>query len=299
MKHPYYILDVFSDEAFGGNQLAVLPRAAGISTEGMQKIALEFNFAETSFVFPADDETTSARVRIFTPRFEVDFAGHPTVGTACALVYGGHLSGPDIILGENIGPVPVRIDRIGDLLRGTLTTSTALEQPASKPDQDALAQLLSLENADIDDGFFAGAGLNFCYAQLASRDAVDRARIDMSSWRDHFADSWSPHIYLFSGEMEDGAELYARMFAPAAGIDEDPATGSAVVALVGVAALKSRTPDSRFSLSVLQGVHMGRPSTMSASANLDNGILTSLSVGGATCLVATGEIEVGDKWLEQ
>ena len=299
MKYPYYIVDVFSDEAFGGNQLAVLPRAAGISAEGMQKIALEFNFAETSFVFPPDDETTSARVRIFTPRFEVDFAGHPTVGTACALVYGGQLSGPDIILGENIGPVPVRVDRIGDLLRGTLTTSTALEQPATRPDQDALAQLLSLENADIDDGFFAGAGLNFCFAHLASRDAVDRARIDMSSWRDHFADSWSPHIYLFSGDMEDGAELYARMFAPAAGIDEDPATGSAVVALVGVAASKSRTPDSRFSLSVLQGVHMGRPSTMSASANLDNGILTSLSVGGASCLVATGEIEVGDKWLEQ
>ncbi len=298
MKYPYYIVDVFSAEAFGGNQLAVLPEATGISAAGMQKIAREFNFAETSFVFPADDKTTSARVRIFTPQFEVDFAGHPTVGTACALVYGGQLSGPDIILGENVGPISVRIDRSGELLSGTLTTTAPLEQPASKPDQNALAELLSLDKADVSDGFFAGAGFNFCYAHLASRDAVDRARIDIQPWRDHFADSWSPHIYLFSGEMADGAELYARMFAPAAGIDEDPATGSAVVALVGVAALRSRTPASRFALSVLQGVHMGRHSTMSASADLDSGALTSLSVGGATCLVATGEMEVGDKWLE-
>lgn len=298
MKYLFYIIDVFSNEAFGGNQLAVLPNAVGIGAPGMQNIAREFNFAETSFVFPPADHTASARVRIFTPRFEVDFAGHPTVGTACALVYGGHLSGPDIILEENVGPVSVRIERNGDLLSGTLTTTAPLDQPDLEPDSHALAGVLSLNDTDLLEAFFAGAGLNFCYARLASRDAVDRACIDMQAWRNHFAGAWSPHIYLFSGDMADGAEIYARMFAPAAGIDEDPATGSAVAALVGVAASRSRTSSGQFSLSVLQGVRMGRPSTLMAAAGLKGGSPVSLSVGGAACMVATGEIEVADKWLE-
>src|SRR5688572_18028678 len=90
MKYSFYIVDVFSRSAFGGNQLAVLPAATGISTTGMQKIAREFNFAETTFVLPAKDRKNTCKVRIFTPKAEVAFAGHPTVGTACALVMGGH-----------------------------------------------------------------------------------------------------------------------------------------------------------------------------------------------------------------
>src|SRR5215469_10826119 len=86
VKYPFHIVDVFSSTPFGGNQLAVLPKAAGISTEGMQKIAREFNFGETTFVLPKNDPANTCRVRIFSPRAELDFAGHPTVGTACALV---------------------------------------------------------------------------------------------------------------------------------------------------------------------------------------------------------------------
>ena len=91
MKYPFHIVDVFSSTPFGGNQLAVLPDAAGISTEGMQKIAREFNFGETTFVLPKNDPANTCRVRIFTPRAELDFAGHPTVGTACALVMKQHV----------------------------------------------------------------------------------------------------------------------------------------------------------------------------------------------------------------
>ena len=86
MKYPFHLVDVFSSTPFGGNQLAILPDATGISTEGMQKIAREFNFPESTFVLPKNDPRTSYRVRIFTPRAELDFAGHPTIGTACALV---------------------------------------------------------------------------------------------------------------------------------------------------------------------------------------------------------------------
>src|SRR5690349_14377911 len=109
MKYPFHIVDVFSSTPFGGNQLAVLPDAAGISTEGMQKIAREFNFGETTFVLPRNGRAHTYRVRIFTPRAELAFAGHPTVGTACALVMKHHVRPSDsirLILEENVGPVP-------------------------------------------------------------------------------------------------------------------------------------------------------------------------------------------------
>jgi trans-2,3-dihydro-3-hydroxyanthranilate isomerase len=111
MKYTFHIVDVFSSTPFGGNQLAVLPDAAGISTEGMQKIAREFNFGETAFVLPKNDPNTY-RVRIFSPRTELDFAGHPSVGTACALVMKQHVRLSDpirLILEENVGPVIVDV----------------------------------------------------------------------------------------------------------------------------------------------------------------------------------------------
>src|SRR5580692_521172 len=107
MRYPFYIVDVFSTTPFGGNQLAVLPDATGISTEGMQKIAREFNFGETTFVLSKNAAANTYRARIFTPRAELDFAGHPTIGTACALVMKQHVQLSDpirLILEENVGP---------------------------------------------------------------------------------------------------------------------------------------------------------------------------------------------------
>src|SRR5205085_4182329 len=114
VKYSFHIVDVFSSTPLGGNQLAVLPNAAGISTEGMQKIAREFNFGETTFVLPKKDPANTCRVRIFTPRTELDVAGHPSVGTACALVMKQHVGPGDsirLILEENVGPVTVDVAR--------------------------------------------------------------------------------------------------------------------------------------------------------------------------------------------
>ena len=239
MKYRFYILDVFTRTSFGGNQLAVLPDARGLSTAGMQKVAREFNFSETTFVFPPTNETATARVRIFTPNAEVDFAGHPTVGTACALRYGGHTDSDCVILEENVGRIPVRISSDEGVLYGMLTSDAPLEHPSDKPPIASLAAVLSLDRDDVLDGFFAGAGLNFCFAHLTSKKAVDRASVDKQAWVGLLSDAWSPELFFFSGELNSGAEIYARTFAPAHGIEEDPATGSAVAALVGVAGLRS------------------------------------------------------------
>ncbi|MEH6631489.1 MAG: PhzF family phenazine biosynthesis protein [Halopseudomonas aestusnigri] len=292
MKYPFYIVDVFSSRPFGGNQLAVLPNATGLSTEAMQKIAREFNFAESTFVFPSRDERATAKVRIFTPKAEVDFAGHPTVGTACALLYGGHIKTHDIILEENIGLVPVAIVKNGKILNGTLTNTSPLAYPSHQPDLTSLKKVLSLENGDVLSGCFAGVGLNFCFAQLSSRETVDRAEIDKAAWKDLLSDQWSSNLFLYAGDAVQNGEIYARMFAPALGIEEDPATGSAIAALAGVAAINLGFNEGELSFSVLQGVAMGRRSEITATAVVKNSKLISVGVGGATSFTASGEIEV-------
>src|SRR6202789_285271 len=132
MTYTFHIVDVFRSTPFSGNQLAVLPDAAGISTEGMQRIAREFNFGETTFVLPKNDPANTCRVRIFTPRAKLDFAGHSTVGTACALVMKRHVRPGDpirLILEENVGPVTVDVAQRSGGFHGTLTLSGKMGAP--------------------------------------------------------------------------------------------------------------------------------------------------------------------------
>jgi trans-2,3-dihydro-3-hydroxyanthranilate isomerase len=301
MKYKYYIVDVFSPAQFAGNQLAVLPEASGISPAGMQKIAREFNFAETAFVLPPADPAHTCRVRIFTPNAELPFAGHPTIGTACVLAMGGHCGAGEtfsLTLEEGVGPVAVGVARRAEGWWGELTLTGGFEQRDFAPGNRDIAAVLSLEPDEVIGAFFASAGLPFCFAQLTSSEAVDRAAIDRAAWAAQLGQAWSSNVFFFSGELRDGAELYARMCAPAKGIDEDPATGSACAALVGVAMSRAGGPGGAISLRVVQGVAMGRRSEIHASARKDGGKVTSISVGGATAYTAEGEIEVGSAWLD-
>jgi trans-2,3-dihydro-3-hydroxyanthranilate isomerase len=267
VKYPFHIVDVFSSTPFGGNQLAVLPDAAGISTEGMQKIAREFNFGETSFVLPKNDPASTCRVRIFTPRAELDFAGHPTVGTACALVMKHvmkqhvRVSAPiRFILEENVGPVTVDVAQRNGEFHGTLTLSAKIEAPTGAPSPTDLAAVLSIEPAEVRQVFFAGVGVPFCFAQLSSNEVVDRAAINRVAWAATLSRAWSPHVFFFAGKLQDGGKLYARMCAPALGVEEDPATGSACAALVGAMASKPDFAGTVYRLSIQQGVSMGHRS---------------------------------------
>jgi trans-2,3-dihydro-3-hydroxyanthranilate isomerase len=297
MKYAFHIVDVFSSAPFGGNQLAVLPDAAGISKEGMQKIAREFNFGETTFVLPKIDPANTCQVRIFTPRAELNFAGHPTVGTACALVMKQHerLSDPiRLILEENVGPVTVDVAQRNGEFHGTLTLmlSGKIEAPTDAPSPTDLAAVLAIKPAEVSQVFFAGVGVPFCFAQLSSNEVVDRAAINRAAWSATLARAWGPHIFFFAGDLRDGGKLYARMCAPALGVEEDPATGSACAALVGAMASKPEFAGMAYRLSIQQGVSMGRRSEIEAEARKSESVVTSVSVGGATAYIASGEIEV-------
>ncbi len=295
MKYTFHIVDVFSSTPFGGNQLAVLPDAAGISAEGMQKIAREFNFGETTFVLPENEPANTCRVRIFTPRAELDFAGHPTIGTACALVMKQHVRLGDpirLILEENVGPVTVDVAQRNGGLHGTLTLSGKIDAPTGAPRPTDLAAVLSIEPAEVNQVFFAGVGLPFCFVELSSNGVVDRAAINRTAWAATLSRAWSPHVFLFAGNLRDGGKLYARMCAPALGVEEDPATGSACAALVGAMASKPDFDGMIYRLSIEQGVSMGRRSDIEAEARKRADVVTSVSVCGATTYIASGEIEV-------
>src|SRR5687767_5762382 len=279
IMHRFIIADVFTDQPFSGNQLAVFPDAQGLSDRAMQAIAREFNFPESTFVLPGN------RVRIFTPKNEMAFAGHPTVGTAAVLAHLGRVRGR-VVLQEGVGPVPVEIEKRGALFHARFTIETPVEMPAQRPERAAAAAALSLPENAVLDTWFASGGVRFCFVMLTDKAAVDRAQLDRAAWVKHFKAAWAPQLYFFAGNV------YARMFAPQLGIEEDPATGSAAVALAGVLAARLPQPDGVLSWQIDQGVAMGRPSRLEATAEKRAGKVVRVKVGGASVISAEGTMNV-------
>jgi trans-2,3-dihydro-3-hydroxyanthranilate isomerase len=197
-----------------------------------------------------------------------------------------------LILEENVGPVRVDVAQRNGGFHGTLTLSGRIESPAGAPSPAEVAAVLSVEPAEVNQVFLAGAGVPFCFAQLTSNEVVDRAAINRAAWAATLSRAWSPHIFFFAGDLRDGGKLYARMWAPALGIEEDPATGAACAALVGAMASKHDFGGAAYHLSIQQGVSMGRRSEIEAEARKSGSIVTSVSVGGAAANIASGEIEV-------
>lgn len=298
MRYDYVIVDVFSAKQFGGNQLAILLDATGITAEGMQLITREFNYPETTFVLPPSDAGCVRRVRIFTPGGEVPFAGHPTVGTACALVMTGICEPGEVRLDEGIGVVPVTVELHQEALTGTLSLDRGPELSDDVAPAQDIASALGIAEDDVRGAFCASVGIRFAFIELSGREAVDRASLNESKWRQAFAGRWATNLYIYSGKLEDNGQLYARMFAPALGIPEDPATGSAVAALAGAAVLRAGGAAPSLRLRVRQGVKMGRPSMIQALAQAQDGKVRNIEVAGTSTFVAEGRISVPEEYLE-
>ncbi len=296
MTHRYVIADVFTETAFGGNQLAVFPDGRGLSDRAMQALAREFNFSEATFVLPPQDPGHTWRVRIFTPKAEIPFAGHPTVGTAAVLARRGlvEMSGDaaTIVFEEGIGPVTVEIQLRGAATFARFVMENEVESPPTPPSRKAAAAALSLPEEAVKEAWFAGIGVPFCFVHLANRETVDRAVLDRAAWSANFAKAWSPNLYFFAGDLAAGSRLYVRMFAPAYGIEEDPATGSGAATLAACLAGRLRNRSGIFMWQIDQGVAMGRPSRIEASAEKREGRTINVKVGGSTVLVGEGSITV-------
>jgi trans-2,3-dihydro-3-hydroxyanthranilate isomerase len=294
----YYICDVFTDTRFGGNQLAVLPEAQGLSDRQMQQIAREFNFSESTFVLPPE-RGHDRRVRIFTPTAEIPFAGHPNVGTAFTLATTGALGSIDgsrtITFEEKAGLVPITITRRD----GNIWCELSAPLPLSLGPvvaRELLAAAVSLSTEDVITATHppqvASVGLPFIVAELRSRAALERARVNGPGLDAIKALGVVPdiHLYVRSGDEFD---LRTRMFAPYDGVPEDPATGSANCALAALLTQERKESTGAFKYRIAQGVEMGRPSVLEARSEKRDGAVSGTWIGGASVLVSEGTIEVG------
>jgi trans-2,3-dihydro-3-hydroxyanthranilate isomerase len=300
-KYRFVTADVFTDKPFGGNQLAVLPDARGLSDEQMFALAREFNFSESTFVFPPENGGTR-KLRIWTPGGEVPFAGHPTVGTAHVLAAIGEIAlegeTTRIVFEENVGPVPVSIRGSGGQpVFAQLSVAKLPEVGPPVPTRETLAEILSLEAKDLLGGHFApqavSCGLPFVFVPLKDRAAVKRSRIRVEQWERTLGNAWASMIMVFSRDPErEGSDIRARMYAPGISVPEDPATGSACAALGGYLAARDGRQDGTLRWVVEQGFEMGRPSILEIEVDKAGGKITAVRVGGASVIMSEGEISV-------
>jgi trans-2,3-dihydro-3-hydroxyanthranilate isomerase len=289
---------VFTRRRYAGNPLAVVLDPAGLDGAAMQAVAREFNLSETVFVLPPADPAHRARLRIFTPASELPFAGHPTVGTAVLLNrIDGAAGRREIVVEEGIGPVRCAVEAIdADTGRARFELARLPAEAGAVGNRAAIAAALSLAEDDIGfDAFVPGrwsAGVVFAFVPLAGLDAMRRCRANTAHWSAAFGEGHGTGAYMFCRETaEPGHAFHTRMFAPLAGIPEDPATGSGAAALAGIVARYGRMADGDHELVIEQGYEMGRPSLIRLSMTVKGGQLTAGAISGEAVVVSEGTIE--------
>jgi trans-2,3-dihydro-3-hydroxyanthranilate isomerase len=294
MTHRFHIVDVFAETLHAGNTLAVVRDAADLEPGAMQRIAREFGFSETTFIVsdPRTADPAGVHVRIFTPQVELPFAGHPTLGTAW--VIREHLAGgrpAAVALALGVGRVAVAFDAEpggGEVAWLTAPAVSLGERLAA----ERIAPALGLAAADFDPALpiqRAQAGPAFLFVPLRRRESLTRVRIDLQALARSAGLSATTGVYLFAREAEDPANhVRARMFFEAAGLREDPATGSAT-ACFGAYLLAHGAYGAQLSLRIEQGVEMGRPSLLRLEAS-GSGEATRIRVGGRVIESSRGEL---------
>lgn len=295
----YATLDVFTETPLAGNPLAVVLDAEGLDDAAMQAIAAEFNLSETVFVLPPTEERHRARLRIFTPTQELAFAGHPTVGTAVLLALGDRRAEiADAVafgLEETVGVVPCVVETGEGRGRARFRLPRLPESWGEEPDATALATALNLSPSEI--GFARhrpsrySAGTPFHLVPVQGLNALARARTSAEAMVE--ALGAGSKVFLYTGETGDAAHSFrARMFAPAAGIAEDPATGGAVAAFAGALMQFEPLGSGTHDLVIAQGIEMGRPSEIALQLTIEDGALRAAEIGGSAVLVSEGVLHL-------
>lgn len=295
-KRAYAVYDVFTDMAYAGNPLAVVFETAGLDTEAMQKIAAEFNLSETVFVLPAEEDDSTARLRIFMPRGELPFAGHPTIGGTIAICERDGMDGTtELILEEEVG-------KIHCLYKPGVIGHAQFELPVlPKPEPtmmsvDAAAAALGIDVSDIgfDNHFLSqwNAGKAYLCVPVKDAEVLKRVVFNEALWLSNFPGEDPlivdcPYIYCRQAE-NDKFSIQARMFGPHHGIPEDPATGSAAASLCGALNMFDNFADDCGQYSIKQGVEMGRPSQIEVEIDCQNGAISAARIGGHAVKVAEG-----------
>jgi trans-2,3-dihydro-3-hydroxyanthranilate isomerase len=300
----FVTVDVFTAKRFGGNPLAVIPDARGLSDNAMATIAREFDYSETTFVLPPNDPANSARVRIFTPTTELPFAGHPNVGTGYLLGQLGSLFGKprsdELRFEENAGLVAVELMRDGTQVVGAsivapepLTLGPVLDS-ATVADCIGLPQSAIVTTRHVPQ--YASVGLPFLCVAIVDLESLGRATPNPVLFRATHEELDDPglefNIYAYTVVSTDPLAVRARMFAPLDGVPEDPATGSAAGALGAFIAHLQPDVDLDLHFPIQQGIEMGRPSQIDLSVRKRRGSVERVAISGQCVDVMRGTIEV-------
>jgi trans-2,3-dihydro-3-hydroxyanthranilate isomerase len=287
-KLPFYIVDVFAEKKYAGNQLAVFRRAESLSGEEMQQLARETNFSETTFVLQDEQRDNGYDVRIFTPGEEVPFAGHPTLGTA-------HVIRTEILKGKaealtlnlKVGKIPVVFAKDGYIWMKQVEPEFGKLHPAA-----AVAAMLNLPENEIDERFpvqEVSTGLPFFIVPLKTLTALKSAKINRDNYFTFIKDSWAKGVLVFCPQAhETQNDISVRVFVDCFGIPEDPATGSGNGCLAGYLVKHRYFAEDSIDIRSEQGYEIGRPSLLLLKAE-QAGARINISVGGKAVIVAKGE----------
>jgi trans-2,3-dihydro-3-hydroxyanthranilate isomerase len=300
-KLHYCLVDVFTDRAFGGNPLAIFTDANNLSPVIMQALAKELNLSETSFVLPAHNPTHDYAVRIFTPAIELPMAGHPTIGTAFVLAHEHMISTPEtettVLFEEGVGIIPVTlISREGHLQ--TIQMSQPLPTFGSQfVARETIAQMLSLDLADLNATLpleVVSCGVPFLFVPVNTLEAMRSIQFRRDVWERVLRDFEAPHVFAFTEEVVAvGSTVHSRMFAPAMGISEDPATGAASGPLGCFLVHHKRVKPAKIVEIVSeQGLELGRPSFIQVRIEQEEEQITGVYVGGQCYWMGQGTIEI-------
>jgi trans-2,3-dihydro-3-hydroxyanthranilate isomerase len=301
MQLDFTTVDVFTDRRFGGNPLAVVTNGQGLAAAQMQAIAAEFNLAETTFVLPPKDPAHTAEVRIFTPKAEMPFAGHPNVGTAFVLAragqsYGRAVAGDRLVFEEKAGLVRMELARENGVVTATRLAAPVPLSIGAEIATEIVAEACSLKPEDVKvtahRPCIASCGIPLVFAELTSRAVLARAAVRTDVLARHLPMERAVGIHLYVAAQEHGVEIQTRMFAPLFGVPEDPATGGANVALIGLLAHHRPEADLVLARTIGQGFDMGRPSILEASAEKKAGTVIATYIGGRCVPMMTGTIDL-------
>ncbi|MER8993079.1 PhzF family phenazine biosynthesis protein [Mesorhizobium sp. M0678] len=296
----YLLYDVFTTNRLAGNPLAVVLDCDGLNVAAMQAVAREFNLSETVFVLPPDNPKHRARIRIFTPDYEMPFAGHPTVGSAIALAEMAGEAAGIFVLEENIGPVRCAVSKHDGSTFAEFDLAKLPAQLALSADPEAIGAALGLGPHEI--GFenhrvsFWSACVPYVTIPVANLEAAARIRLDNQAWSELAPrkSEWafaSPYVYCRETVHHDSA-FHVRMMVPGNPSYEDPATGSAAAAFAGAIMHFDGPTDGVSQLWIEQGLEMGRPSRIRLELNVEGGKLAAARIGGHAVKVAEGRLFV-------
>jgi trans-2,3-dihydro-3-hydroxyanthranilate isomerase len=305
MLYDFVTLDVFTDRMFGGNPLAVLPDARGLTTEQMQAIAREFNYSETTFVLPPEDEDNTRKVRIFTRMSEIPFAGHPNVGTAVALarldLLGEVVASQRILFEEGAGVVSLFLHGDVDKINSAEFIAPVINQFEDEVPVEEAAKALGLTPDKVvsehHQPCVLSVGVRFLYIELKDLEALAASEAAQGPVTRISATRGLDGVFTYvriDDQAANGVDFRARVFAPVHGVMEDPATGSANAGLANLLASLNTEQEATLEWNVAQGIEMERPSRLHLAAERRAGDVVEVRITGEAVVVCRGQIDVSE-----